>query len=595
MNTKEKVNELRASMLKEGMDFYIVPSGDPHQSEYVCDHFKGREYMSGFTGSAGTLLVSKSQAGLWTDGRYFIMAEKELQGSDIQLFKMDVEGYPSLKSWIYNQGSPGQVIGVDGRLISTKTYKHYMSFFNKKDMVLSLDHDLVGRIWPDRPRLPENPIFDHDLSFCGMSRQDKIDQVRNKMKGLLNDKGVEGYLISSLDDLAWLFNIRGSDILDTPVALSYGLITDSTVELYINLKKIPDDLKENLIKEGLVINSYEGIEKRLSAYNGSSICFDPSRVNALLYTSLPESVEKVEIRDITTELKAIKNDIEIKNYENAQVRDGVAMVKFIHWLKNKPLEDGMTEYRAAEQLEDFRSQGDNYRGKSFESIAAYLENAAMMHYHPKKDGSKVLDKKGFFLMDSGGQYLDGTTDITRTFQMGPLTEEEKTDYTLVLKGHINLCKAKFLKGTLGLQLDILARQPLWEAGIDYKCGTGHGLGYFLGVHEGPQSISTRLIDVVIEEGMITTIEPGVYKEGSHGIRIENTVLTVKDQKTPSGQFLKFQTLSYCPIDLEPVMVELLSESERQWLNDYHQMVYEKLSPYLDQDLKDYLKVVCKAI
>lgn len=595
MNTKEKINELRANMLKEGMDFYIVPSGDPHQSEYVCDHFKGREYMSGFSGSAGTLVISKSQACLWTDGRYFIMADHELKGSGIELFKMDVEGYPSLKSWIYKQGSPGQVIGVDGRLISTKTYKDYKELFDKKDMVLSLDHDLVDRIWSNRPSLPEDPIYDHDLSFCGISRQDKISQVRNKMKELLNGKGVEGYLISSLDDLAWLFNIRGSDILDTPVALSYGLITDSTVELYIDLKKIPDDLKEDLIKEGLVINAYESIEKRLSAYEGSSICLDPSRVNALLFATLPESVEKVELRDIITDLKAIKNQVEISNYENAQVRDGVAMVKFIHWLKHHNLEDGTTEYDAADQLEGFRCQGDYYKGKSFESIAAYLENAAMMHYHPKKNASKVLEKKGFFLMDSGGQYLDGTTDITRTFQMGPLTDEEKRDYTLVLKGHISLCKAKFLKGTLGLQLDILARQPLWDAGIDYKCGTGHGLGYFLGVHEGPQSISTRFINVPIEEGMVTTIEPGVYKEGSHGIRIENTVLTVKDQNTPSGQFLKFQTVSYCPIDLQPVMVELLSESERQWLNDYHQMVYEKLSPHLDQDLKDYLKVICKAI
>lgn len=591
MEVRERVDALRQKMQERDIAFYIIPSADYHQSEYVSDFFKARAYISGFSGSAGTVVVAKDQAGLWTDGRYFIQAEKELEGSGINLFKMGQEGVPTVSEWILKQASEGQKVGFDGKVISVSQLKEYQKTFGKKSLQLALEEDLVGLVWENRPSIPCEDILDHDVKYAGKTRKEKLEQVRNKMK----EQDAESYVLASLDDIAWLFNIRGNDVQDTPVTLSYAFVTMEEEELYIDQKKIPQNVKEALLQDGVKICPYDGLKERLENLSEKSIFLSPGRLNAYLYNAIPKEVQKIEKADITTYLKACKNEVEIREHENAQVRDGVAMVKFMHWLKTTMGKEKITEVSASQKLLSFRGEGELFMGQSFESISAYGANAAMMHYHPNHENPVELEQKGFLLMDSGGQYLDGTTDITRTFVLGPLTEEQIRDYTLVLRGHINLCRAKFLKGTIGTQLDILARLPLWEQGIDYKCGTGHGVGFFLGVHEGPQSISPRLWDVKMEEGMITTNEPGVYKEGRYGIRIENTILVEKAEETESGQFMKFKTISYCPIDLEAVDASIMDEKEIAWLNEYHQMVYDKLSPYLDGERKAYLKEVTKAL
>lgn len=591
MQVKERIEALRQEMKKRGISFYVVPSADYHQSEYVSDFFKSRAYMSGFTGSAGTVVIGLEEAGLWTDGRYFIQAEKELQGSGVTLFKMGQENVPEMLDWIVQNAKEKDKIGMDGKVISAAQKKEYEKKLGAKSLLLDTTEDLVGMIWQDRPQMPCEMVMDHDVKYAGKTRQEKAEEVRAKMK----EKGADYYVLSSLDDIAWLFNIRGGDVQDTPVSLGYAFLTDSEQILYMDEKKINKAVKEALLKDHIALKPYEAIEEKLSSLEKGSIYFSPARLSAWLYDAISEQVTKIEGLDITTSLKACKNETEIAQHEHAQVRDGVAMLKFMHWLKTTIGKEKITEVSAAEKLLSFRAQGDLFMGPSFGTISAYGENAAMMHYHPNEENPVPVEAKGFLLVDSGGQYLDGTTDITRTFVMGPLTEEEKKDYTLTLRGHINLAMAKFLKGTTGLQLDILARRPLWEEGIDYKCGTGHGVGYFLNVHEGPQSISPRYIQAKIEEGMFTTDEPGVYKEGKHGIRIENTLCAEKDVATESGQFMKFRTISYCPIDLEAVDGSLMDQREIKWLNDYHQMVFEKLSPHVDENLKAYLKTVTKAI
>lgn len=588
MTIQDKMQKLREKMQAENIQHYLIPSADFHQSEYVSDYFKTRAYMSGFTGSAGQLLISMDKAHLWTDGRYFIMAEKELMGSDITLMKMGEEGVPTLTAWLLENAQKGHRLGVDGRVLSVSQLLTYREALKPKDIDLILTEDLVASFWADRPSMPNAKIFEHDVQFAGLSTLEKLTQVRAKMKQGSKD-AAKGYVLSSLDDIAWLFNFRGGDVADTPVALSYAFVTETEAELYIEVSKVPETLLQKWLSEGVTVKPYETILERVATYKGESLYFSPSRLNAALYEAIDNGVMKVEGTDITTVLKAQKNETEINTHEQAQIRDGVAMVKFIHWLYACIGKTPITEVSAANQLEAFRAEGAHYIGKSFESISAYGANAAMMHYHPTAANCSPVEAKGFFLMDSGGQYLDGTTDITRTFAMGPLTEEEKLDYTLVLKGHIQLCKAKFLKGTTGTQLDILARQPLWAYGLDYKCGTGHGVGYCLGVHEGPQSIHPRLLDVAFELGMMTTVEPGVYKEGAHGIRIENTVLVETSEVTASGTFYAFRTISYCPIDMTGVLVSHMTHEEIQWLNAYHQMVFDKLSPHLEAPLVAFLK------
>lgn len=582
---------LRRAMKNNQMDYYIIPSADAHQSEYVPEHYKGRAYVSGFTGSAGTLIVSVDKAYLWTDGRYFIQAEKQLKGTEIGLMKIATLGYSTIEEWLKENVKSGEVLAFDGSTISANQYKAYNKIAVQNKFEIKMDKDLLEEIWKDRPELSKKPIFIHETKYCGKSTEEKLDEVRRKMKAL----GGESYIITSLDDIAWLFNIRGNDIAYNPVGLAYALVNNYSAILYIDSIKVSKEDLTALNKEGVRLKEYNDIYEDIKAVNGAVI-IDPTKVNGKLFSLIPDGVEVIEHLNITTSLKAIKNEVEIENIEKSQVRDGVAMVKFTKWLKENIGKIEITEISAADKLEEFRSQGENYKGLSFNTIAGYKEHAAMMHYSATEESSYALKAEGMFLVDSGAQYLDGTTDITRTFVLGKLTEEEKRDFTLVLKSHIGLASAVFLKGATGCNLDALAREPMWKYGLDYKCGSGHGIGFFLNVHEGPQGFRQSGNDIKLEPGMIITNEPGVYKENKHGVRIENTVLVIEACKSDEmGEFYRFKTVSYCPIDLEGIDVDMLNKDEKKWLNDYHRMVYDKLSTYLNGEEKEFLKEQTKTI
>ena len=583
-----KLNKLREIMKKYNINYYIIPSSDPHQSEYVAEYYRGRAEVSGFTGSAGTLLVGENEAKLWADGRYFIQAAEQLKGSGIDLMKIATPGYDTINEWIEKSVKESEVLGFDGSCYSTNQYKDLLKISKKNKFNINMDKDLLEEVWNDRPSLPEDKIFIHDEIYAGKSASEKISEVRKAMK----ENNVENYLLTSLDDIAWLFNIRGNDILFNPVALCYAIVTEETANLYINKEKVDNEVKEKLESQLVSIYDYNEIEEAVKGLSGT-VLIDPAKVNAKLYSLL--TCEIKEKLNITTTLKAIKNEVEIANFENAHIKDGVAMVKFIKYLKETVGKEKVTEITASEKLSELRSQGELAKGDSFGTIAGYKEHAAMMHYSATPESDYELKEEGLFLVDSGGQYLDGTTDITRTFVLGNITEEEKRDFTLVLKGHINLSKAKFLKGATGCNLDILAREPLWEQGLDYKCGTGHGVGFFLNVHEGPQGIRPNGNTVPLEPGMILTNEPGVYKEGKFGIRIENIMVVVRAKSNDCGEFYRFETISYCPIDLNGVDVALLNNDEKEWLNNYHKKVYEKLSPYLNNEEKELLKIETREI
>lgn len=583
-----KLKKLRDVMKKYNINYYIIPSADPHQSEYVAEYYRGRAEVSGFTGSAGTLLVGEKEAKLWTDGRYFIQAAEQLQGTGIDLMKMATPGYDTINQWIEKNIKENETLGFDGSCYSTNQYKELLKIAKKNNFNINMDKDLLEEIWNDRPSLPEDKIFVHDEKYCGKSVKEKLNEVRKYMK----KNEVQNYLLTSLDDIAWLFNIRGNDILFNPVALSYAIITENEAKFYIKKTKVNDEVQSALKEQEVDIYEYNEIEEHVKKFNGNTL-IDPVKVNAKLYSLLSCTI--IEKLNITTNLKAIKNEIEIANFENAHIKDGVAMVKFIKYLKDNIGKEKITEISASKKLSELRSQGELAKGDSFGTIAGYKEHAAMMHYSATPESDYELKPQGLFLVDSGGQYLDGTTDITRTFVLGKITEEEKRDFTLVLKGHINLAKAKFLKGSTGCNLDVLARGPLWQYGLDYKCGTGHGIGFFLNVHEGPQGIRPNGNTVPLEPGMMLTNEPGVYKEGKFGIRTENVMVVVKDEINDCGEFYKFDTISYCPIDLNGVKVELLNDDEKEWLNNYHKKVYDKLSPYLNEEEKELLKIETREI
>ena len=585
MKVTERLEKLRKIMKDKGIDYYIIPSEDAHQSEYVCEHYRGRAYMSGFTGSAGTLLVGLENGILWTDGRYFIQALDELKGSGIEMFKMRIPGWPSLLEWLKENAKAGETIAFDGKVFSVGEYKDFKKLEKENNINIKIDEDLLDEVWKERPSLPKEKAFLHEVKYCGKSAREKLREVREEMKKL----GANNYIIASLDDIAWLYNIRGNDVKCNPVVLSYALVKENEAYLYVDKSKFTSKMEEELLNEGVTLKSYDEIGNAISNLEGK-ILIDPNKISAYLYECIKDKNNSVEFGNITTKFKAIKNEVELDNLRKCQVRDGVAMVKFMKWLKDNIGKIEISEISASDKLEELRSLDKLFKGISFETIAGHKEHGAMMHYSATKESDYTLEPRGFLLIDSGGQYLDGTTDITRTFVLGELTEEERKDYTLVLKGHIGLMRAKFLKGATGSALDIKAREPLWNEGIDYKCGTGHGVGFFLNVHEGPQSISPVPNKVALEPGMIITNEPGVYREGKHGIRTENTMVVVKDTYSEEfGEFYKFDTISLCPIDLEGLDISLLNEEEKAWLNNYHKKVYDLLAPYLDEEEKEFLK------
>jgi Xaa-Pro aminopeptidase len=592
MDVKERIELLRKKMAEKSLDAYIIPSSDPHMSEYVAPRWEGRKWISGFTGSAGTVVITREKGGLWTDGRYYIQAEKQLQGSGIDLFKAGMEGVPDYIEWLQQILSEGSCVGVCGELFNVSQIKKMQDKLSNKNITIDKRYDLIDQIWEDRPPVPKEPVFIHDIVYTGKTAAEKLDIVRREM----DKKGVNYHLICSLDDIAWLYNIRGNDVAYNPVVISYALISKAQAWLFIDESKISDDVRKSLNENGVTVEEYEKIFEYLSQLKEEdTILFDPARTNSWLYDAIGKGCKKVEKQNVTTRLKAVKNDVEVENLKKAHVRDGVAMVKFLYWLDRNLGKEEITEITVSEKLEYFRRQQETSMGPSFVTIAGYKEHAAMMHYQATEDTCYALEKEGMLLVDSGGQYLGGTTDITRTMVLGSITDRQRQHFTLVLKAHINLAKARFLSGATGSNIDILARLPIWEAGIDYKCGTGHGVGYFLNVHEGPQGMSQVPNKVKLEKGMILTNEPGIYLQGQYGIRIENEMLIVDDIETEFGKFLKFEPVTYCPIDLEGVDPELLDQNQKTWLNEYHGMVYEVLAPYLDEQEKKWLKWETRAI
>ena len=579
MTIVERITLLRQKMSEYGFDAYFIPTSDPHQCEYLAEHDKARVFISGFTGSAGSVVVTQTAALLWTDGRYFLQAEQELKGSGIALQKSGEPDVPSFFEYLAATLPAGSIIAMDGKVISADMFRLFKT--KLPDMQFDVSHDLIGEIWHDRPAPVLSKAFIHELRYTGKSAAEKIAAVR----AVLKEKGADATVIGALEDVCYVFNIRGNDIEATPVVTAYALIDMHNAYLYIDERQMTDTVREALKKEGVTVSAYDAVFADAGKLAGT-VYLDPARTNVFLRNAV--TAEIIEGLNITAEMKAVKNDVELTNYRNAFLKDGIAMVKILKWVEEQ-CSSGITEWDVSEQLLQFRSEQPDFLEVSFTTIAGYGTNAAVIHYSPKKDTAAVLQPKGFLLLDSGGQYLDGTTDITRTIPLGPLTQEEKEDYTLVLKGHIQLATAKFPEQTLGYKLDSFARAPLWQCGKDYKHGTGHGVGYLLAVHEGPQVIGLRHVDYPMKTGMITSNEPGMYCAGSHGIRIENLTLTKQWKKTPYGDFLCFETLTLCPIDTRPVIKEMLQPEELDWLNGYNRTVYDALAPHLDDAHKSFLR------
>ena len=594
---KQRIENIRDLMKEKNIYAYIVPSSDYHQSEYVGDYFKSREFMSGFTGSSGTLIISMDEAGLWTDGRYFIQAENELKDSGIKLFKMGEEGVPTIEEYLLEKLPKNSTLGFDGRVMSVKEGQSLANKLAFKGINIEYKYDLVNDIWEDRCSLPTEKAFLLGTEYSGESFSDKLSRIRAVMK----EKKATTHILASLDDIAWLFNIRGRDVKSNPVVLSYAVISIDSVYLFIDKNKIGKDIRAELSKENVQIKGYEEVYEFIKNIDEDEVVLiDTSKVNYAIYNNIPSNVQKIEERNPSILFKSIKNEIELKNIRNSHIKDGVAFTKFMYWLKNNIGKIEITEISATQKLEAFRREQDKFIEPSFSTIAAYKDHAAMMHYSATEESNYKLEPRDLFLVDSGGQYFDGTTDITRTIALGPIPENVRKDFTNVVRGMIRLSKAKFLYGCRGYNLDILARGPLWEEGIDYKCGTGHGIGFVLNVHEGPNGFRWKVredIDdtCILEEGMVTTNEPGVYVENSHGIRIENEIVVRKAEKNEYGQFMDFEVITFAPIDLDAIDESLILKDEKVYLNNYHKQVYDKISPYLNEEEKQWLKTYTREI
>jgi len=585
MTIIDRINLLRKKMQEQRFDAYYIPTSDPHQSEYLAEHDKARVFISGFTGSAGSILITKDEALLWTDGRYFLQAEQELKGSGIRLQKSGEPNVPTVYEYLAQTLPQGSKIGMDGKIVSVNAFTQFNSQVPNLEFIT--DCDLIDEIWEDRPEPVFSTVFLHDIRYTGKSAAEKIKEVREA----LSAKGADSTIIGALEDICYLFNLRGRDIECTPLVTAYASVDRQTAHLYIDARQMTEPVKAALEKEGISVAPYEAVFADAEQLSGT-VYLDPSRTNIFLYNKIKADI--IEGLNITSALKAVKNEVEISNYRNAFVKDGIAMVKILKWVEEHA-DCGVTEWDVSEQLLKFRAEQPDFLEASFTTIAGYGANAAIIHYGPKKESAALLQPKGFLLLDSGGQYLDGTTDITRTIPLGPLTAEEKEDYTLVLKGHIQLALAKFPENTLGYKLDIFARAPLWQYGKDYRHGTGHGVGYVLSVHEGPQNIGLRYVDYPMKAGMITSNEPGFYCAGSHGIRIENVTLTKAWKTTEYGSFLQFETLTLCPIDTRPVVKALLLPEEIKWLNEYNRTVYAALEAHLDKAHCAFLKERTQAL
>ncbi|MDL2223660.1 aminopeptidase P family protein [Bacteroidales bacterium OttesenSCG-928-M11] len=594
MNTEGKLSSLREIMLSQDIQACIIPTTDPHISEYTPAYWKTREWLSGFDGSAGTLVVTSDKAGLWTDSRYFLQAEKQLQGSSIDLFKMGLPETPTIQQWLVDNLKENDVVGIEGEVFEASEAQALFDLLSKNNLKLNTSFAPYCEIWQDRPSIPEGKVFVLSEVFSGQSVQERISILKNRIK----TEGGNTTILASLDQIAWLFNLRGTDIPYNPTVVAYASVSEKETVLFINPRKLSSEVIEYLQSQGVILGDYTKINDYIRSFSKENrVVIAPNKINYKLYSEIKQYSTEVPVNVHPIDfLKAVKNKTEIENMRDAMKKDGVALVRFLIWLENSMASgEEVTEIKVAEMLRQFRSEQTYYFSESFSTIAGYNEHGAIVHYEATEESNAVVLPQGLLLLDSGAQYFGGTTDITRTISVGKLSDEMRKDYTNVLKGNIQLSMAKFPKGTVGMQLDVLARQFLWKEGENYLHGTGHGVGYFLNVHEGPQSIRMNYNPVALIPGMITSNEPGLYKAGQYGIRIENLLLTVDYKTTSMGEFYAFETLTLCPIDTFPINRSMMSEDEIVWLNSYHEKVFSDLSPLLSQEESSWLKEKTKAI
>ncbi|GHA80444.1 aminopeptidase P family protein [Pontibacter akesuensis] len=591
MTYKERLAAIQSQMKGEGVSAYIIPSADPHISEYLPDRYKCIEFASGFTGSAGTLVITQDFAGLWTDARYFVQANEQLAGTGFELVKLQAQGAPEYITWLADRLPEGATVAFDAKLISVGLAQQLESMLSPLGISLNSDRDYLDPIWLERPELPVAPAFLLAEDTVGESLQSKLERLRAALK----KHRAEYHLISSLDDLAWLFNLRGSDVKCNPVVLSFALIGQEKAILFINTTKLSDEDQHRLVEAGVSLEAYDLVERAVAGVPGNSILIDPKRNCYALYKMLPKEVRVIQETNPTTHFKAVKNEVEVAHIRQTMIKDGVALTRFFKWLEENIGKEKITELSVAAKVREFREQQEGFVGESFDTIAGYKAHGALPHYRVTPESDAELQPDGLFLLDSGGQYTSGTTDITRVVSLGNLTEEEKTDYTLVLKGMIDGSTARYPKGSKGYQIDAISRKPLWDYARNYGHGTGHGVGFFLNVHEGPHVLNASPTAVDLELGMISSVEPGIYRNGKHGIRIENLVLTVQDETNEFGEFYTFEHLTMALIDTTPIKKDLLEPHQIKWLNDYHQQVIERLGPHLEEEELAWLKEKAKPI
>lgn len=592
----ERLNQLRRLMEERHIDAYVIPTSDFHESEYVGDYFKCRKFITGFTGSAGTAVVTAREAGLWTDGRYFVQAARELEGSGFKLQKIDEEGVPTVEEYLADVMPEGGILGFDGRVVNSQLGEAIEEALEEKHVTFSYEEDLVGRIWADRPQMSAEPVWILEEKYAGQPAAEKISGLRTDMR----EARATIHILTTLDDIVWLLNIRGNDIPFNPVVLCYAAVTEKDFYLFINEKTLDKQVREYLEGLKITIKPYNDIYEFVKALRSEKVLLESSRINYAIKNNLDVSNKIIDKMNPTVMAKAVKNPVEIENERRAHIKDGVAMTKFIYWLKKNIGTMDMTEISVSDYLEELRRQQEGNLGLSFNTISAYGENAAMCHYSATPESNQALKPEGLYLIDSGGQYYEGTTDITRTVVLGPITDEEREHFTLVAMSMLRLGHARFLYGCRGLSLDYIARQPMWERGLNYNHGTGHGVGYLLNVHERPNGIRYKIVpermdSAIIEEGMICSDEPGIYIEGSHGIRTENLIVCRKAEKNQYGQFMEFEYLTFVPIDLDGLDAGLMERRDIEYLNEYHRQVYEKISPYLTDEEREWLKEATRAV
>lgn len=587
----ERIGRLRQCLREQSLSAFIIPSTDPHSGEYVPDHWKTREWVSGFTGSAGTAVITLDDAALWTDSRYFLQAADQLDGTGIRLMKDRLPDTPSIPEWLGQSLSPGAMVGVDGWVNTIGETQALREALAREGLTLRTDYDPVTRLWDDRPALPGTPVSIHPLEYAGVACHEKLAAIREKLLA----RGADGILLSTLDDIAWTLNLRGNDVHCNPVFVSYLLITSQESILYVHTEKLTTEVKAYLAQEGVNTEDYDDLQEDLRDYPYATLSLDPGRTNEAVRQAV-NPLTKVLLEESPVPLmKAVKNEAEIRGFHAAMLRDGVAMVKFLKWLEEAVPQGNETEMSIDRKLYECRAEQPLFRGISFDTIAGYKEHAAIVHYEATPETDKPLAPEGLLLLDSGAQYADGTTDITRTIALGETTDDERRDYTLVLKGHIGLTRACFPQGTCGTQLDVLARQAMWREGANFLHGTGHGVGAYLNVHEGPHQIRMNHVPTPLRPGMTVTDEPGIYRAGRYGIRTENTLLVVPYRETEFGTFYTFEPLTLCPIDTRPIVRSMLTAEETEWLNAYHRMVYDRLSPLLDEEHRAWLESKTKQL